>query len=69
MRQVRDKYRILFGKTERKRPFGRPRHRWVDDDIMDLKDVGCEDVDWIHLPEIRSQWRDLVNTVINHWVL
>jgi len=36
---------------------------------MDLKDVGCEDVDWIHLPEIRSQWRDLVNTVINHWVL
>jgi hypothetical protein len=36
----------LWGKPERKRPFGRPRH--ICDIIkMDLKEIGWEGVDWI----------------------
>jgi hypothetical protein len=30
---------------------GRLRHRWEDNIKMDLKEGGCEDVDWIHLPQ------------------
>ena len=33
-------YRDLVGKTEGKRPFGRPRRRWEDNIKMDLQEVG-----------------------------
>jgi hypothetical protein len=55
----------LGGKTEGKKPLGRPRGRWEDNIIMDLREVGWKDVDWIHLAQDRDQWRDLVNTVMN----
>jgi hypothetical protein len=29
-------YRILLGKPERKRPLGKPRHRWEDNIKMDF---------------------------------
>jgi hypothetical protein len=32
---------------------------------MDLKEIGWEGVDWIHLPEVRDQWHALVNIVMN----
>ena len=35
-------YRVLVGKTERKKPLGRPRHRWEDNITMDVQDMGCE---------------------------
>jgi hypothetical protein len=28
--KIRNAYRILMGKTARKRPLGRPTYRWVD---------------------------------------
>jgi hypothetical protein len=31
---------VLVGKTEGKRPLGRPRHRWEDNIKMDLQEVG-----------------------------
>ena len=34
-------YRVLVGKSEEKRPFGKPRRRWEDNIKMDLQDVGC----------------------------
>jgi len=34
-------YRVLVGKTEGKRPLGRPRHRWEDNIKMDIKEMGC----------------------------
>jgi hypothetical protein len=37
MGETRDAYRILVGKPEGKRPLGRPRRRWVDNNKMDLK--------------------------------
>ena len=33
-------YRVLVGKTEGKRPLGRPRRRWVDNINMDFQEVG-----------------------------
>jgi hypothetical protein len=30
-------YRILVGKPERKSPLGRPRHRWVGNNKIDLE--------------------------------
>jgi hypothetical protein len=35
----RDVYRVLVWKLEGKRPLGRSRHRWEDDDKMDLQEV------------------------------
>ena len=32
----RDVYRVLVGKTEGKRPLGRPRRRWEDNIKIDL---------------------------------
>ena len=33
--------RVLVGKPEGKRPFGRARRRWEDIIKMDLQEVGC----------------------------
>jgi hypothetical protein len=54
-----------MGKPEGKRPLGRPRRRWVDNVRMDLREVGCGDVDWIGLAQDRDRWRALVNSVLN----
>jgi hypothetical protein len=32
--------------------------------IMDLREIGWEDVDWTHLAQDRDQWRTVVNTVM-----
>jgi hypothetical protein len=65
MGEKRNAYRILVGKPEDKRPLGRPRRKWVDNIKIDLREIGCVGMDWIHLAENRDQWRALVNTVIN----
>jgi hypothetical protein len=65
MGEERCLYRILVGKTEGKRPLGRPRSRWEDNTTADLQDVGCGCMDWIELAKDRVSWRALVNAVIN----
>jgi hypothetical protein len=37
--EKRNAYRILMGKPEGKRPLGRPRRRWVDNIIIDLREI------------------------------
>jgi hypothetical protein len=32
---------VSVGKSEEKRPLGRPRRRWEDNIQMDLQEVGC----------------------------
>jgi len=37
----RSVYRVLMGKPEGRRPFGRPRRRLEDNIKMDRQEVGC----------------------------
>jgi hypothetical protein len=62
MGKKRNAYRILVGKPEGKSPLGRPRHRWVDNIEIDLRETGEHGMDWIDLTHDRDQWRALVNT-------
>ena len=51
MGDSRGLYRVLVGKTEGKRPLGRPSCRWEDNIKMDLQEVGCGGMDWIDLAQ------------------
>jgi hypothetical protein len=57
--------KIFIRKRERKRPRGRLGWRWVDNIGMDLKEIGWEVVNWVHMAQDRDRWRDLVNMVMN----
>jgi hypothetical protein len=61
----RNVYRLWVGKSEGKRPLGRPRRRWIDNMKMDLLEIGLSFVDWIGLAQDRYRWRALVNSVMN----
>ena len=61
-------FRVLVGKSEGKRPLGRPRRRWEDNIKMDFQEVGCEGMDWIELTQDRDRWQALVNAVLNFQV-
>jgi hypothetical protein len=65
MEENRSACMILVGKLKGKRPLGRPRHRWVDNIKMDLREVGRDGMDWIDLAEDMDQWRALLSTVMN----
>jgi hypothetical protein len=65
MGKKRNACRLLVGKPERKRPLGRPRHRWVDNIRMDLGEVEWGVMDWIGVAQDRNRWRALVNSVLN----
>jgi hypothetical protein len=57
-------YRLLVGKTEGKRPLGRPRRKWLDNIRGDLVELRWRDVHWIGLAQDRNGWRALVNSVL-----
>jgi hypothetical protein len=48
-----------------KRSCGRSRRRWEDNITIDLRKIGQEGVDWMHVAHDRDKWRALANTVIN----
>ena len=50
----RGMYRVLVGNPERRRPLGRPKHRWEDNIKMDLQEVGCGGMDWIDMVQDRD---------------
>jgi hypothetical protein len=58
-------YNILVGEPEGKRPLGTLGRKWEDNIKMDLRKVGWEIVDWMHLAQDSEQWRAVVNTVMN----
>jgi hypothetical protein len=58
-------YRILVGKSEVKRPVGRPRCSWVDDIKINVIETGWDGMDCIDLAQDRDQRRAVVNTVMN----
>ncbi|KAJ4434298.1 hypothetical protein ANN_22850, partial [Periplaneta americana] len=56
MDESRNAYSVLVGRSERKRPLGRPRRRWEDNIKMDLREVGYDDREWINLAQNRDRW-------------
>jgi hypothetical protein len=57
------------GKPEGRRPLGRPRRRWEDGVIVDLREIGLGVVDWIRLAQDRDRWWAVVSAVMNLQVL
>jgi hypothetical protein len=41
-------------KPEEKRPIGRPRYRWMDDNKINLREIGRGGMDWIDLAQDRG---------------
>jgi hypothetical protein len=64
MGKKRGAYRILVGRSEGRRPLGRPRRRWEDNIKMDLQDVGWQCMDRIELAQDRHRLRVVVNAVM-----
>jgi len=65
MGEGRGVHGVLVGKSEGKRPLGRPRRRWEDNIKMDFQEVGWGCEDWMELAQDRDRWRALVSTVMN----
>ena len=65
MGESRGLYTILVGRSEGKRTPRRPRHRWENNVKMDLQEMGCGGIDWIHLAQDRGRWWAPVNAVMN----
>ena len=61
--------RVLVGKSEGKRPLGRPKHKWKHNIKMDLQEVGLGGMDWIDLAQDREMRQVLVGVVIDLRVL
>jgi hypothetical protein len=69
MGEGRGVYRVLVGRTEGKRPLGRPSCRWEDNIKLYLREIGIDGVNWIQLAQNRAQWRAFINTMMNLRVL
>jgi hypothetical protein len=54
------------GRSEGRRPLGRPGRRWEDNIKIYLQEVGWG-MDWIELVQDRDRWKALVNAVMNVW--
>ena len=66
MGEERGAHRVLVGKSEGKRPLGRPRRRWEDNIMMDLLYMGWEGgMDWTDLGLDKDRWWALANAVMN----
>ena len=57
-----------MGKSQRKGPLGRSRHRLEDNIKVKLWEVACESMTCIALVQDRDSWRAIVNEVMKIWV-
>jgi hypothetical protein len=57
LREGRVVYGVLVGRPKGKRPLGRARCRWEDNIKMDLREIGINGVNWIHLAQDWSSGR------------
>jgi hypothetical protein len=61
----RGTYRVLVGRSERRRLHERPRCRWEDNIKIYVPEVRWGDLDSIKLTKDRDSWQALVNGVMN----
>jgi hypothetical protein len=69
MGEDRKLYKVLVGKLKGGKPLSKLRLRWQDGIKMDLREMGWEGVEWIHLTQDRDRWWVLMNMVMNLWIL
>jgi hypothetical protein len=50
MREISE-FKISVWKPEGMRPLGRPKRRWEANIRLDLREIGWEVLNWIHLAE------------------
>jgi hypothetical protein len=62
---VRNAYKVLVRRLEGKRPCGRTRREWEGNITANLREIGWEAVDWMHLAQDRDQWQAVGKTVMN----
>ena len=60
--------RCVVGKSQGKRPYGRPRHRWENNIEYDLQEVGWGSMDWVDFAQDRERSLAVVSAVMNLWV-
>jgi hypothetical protein len=65
MEGMRNAYEIIVGKSEMKRPLGRPRVRWKVNVKMDSREICCGDWDWIQEAQVRVHWPVVLNTLVS----
>jgi hypothetical protein len=53
---MRNSYNILVGKPEGKRALGRPKGKWENNIILELREIGWDGVYWMHLLQGRAHW-------------
>jgi hypothetical protein len=53
---IRYAYKALVGRHEEKRQLERFRRRKEDNIKLDLREVACEDIAWIHRAHDMGQW-------------
>ena len=58
-------FKILTGKPTGKRPLGRSRFRWEDNNRMDPEEIGIDAGNWVDSAQDRHYWRSLVNAALN----
>jgi hypothetical protein len=68
-REKRNVYRLLVGKSEGKRPLGRPRRSWVHDIKIDLEEIKLTGMDWIILAQDKDKSMTAVKAAMNFWIL
>ena len=54
MEESRCAFKILTDKPTGKRPSGRPRRRWEDNNRMDLKEIGASTRNWVDSAQDRD---------------
>jgi hypothetical protein len=65
MADRRGEYYFLIERTEVKIPLGKPKHRWEDNNKIDLEELVWGGVGWIDLAWARDKWQTLINAVMN----
>jgi hypothetical protein len=71
MGEGRGVYRVLVGRSNGKRPLGRPRHRWEDNIMLDLREIWIDGANWIQLAQDQCEvviQRDQYESKLNYSV-
>jgi hypothetical protein len=65
MGEMRNELKVSVAKPEGNTPLGKPRRRWENTIKIQLRDIRCEGLNWMHLADDRDWWRALVKSVMN----